>query len=98
MNKKLPIACPSCQEELKVHSLQCDACQTMINGSFDLPLLLKLDQKEQEFIINFVKSSGSLKLMAQKLKLSYPTVRNMLDELIGKITNLQINSNENNPI
>jgi hypothetical protein len=46
---------------------------------------MRLDQKEQSFIIEFVKSSGSLKIMAEKLKLSYPTVRNMLDDLIDKI-------------
>lgn len=98
MNKKLPIICPSCQAELKVHSLQCGACQTTISGSFDLPMLLKLDHHEQEFIIDFVKNSGSLKQMAQKLKLSYPTVRNMLDELITKISNLEIHSHENDPV
>ena len=32
--------------------------------------------------------------MAQKLNLSYPTVRNMLDELIEKISNFQNNINE----
>lgn len=98
MNKKLPIICPSCQDELKVYSLQCEACQTTISGSFDLPMLLKLDHKEQEFILDFVKYSGSLKQMAQKLKLSYPTVRNMLDELITKITNLETHSHENDPV
>lgn len=89
MNKKLPILCPSCNSELKVQSLQCDSCETTINGLYNLPLLLKLEQKEQDFIIEFMQSSGSLKVMAQKLKLSYPTVRNMLDELIQKITKFQ---------
>ena len=89
MNKKLPILCPSCSAELKVKSLFCDACETTINGLYNLPFLLKLEQKDQDFVIDFVQSSGSLKLMAQKLKLSYPTVRNMLDELIQKINNLQ---------
>lgn len=89
MNKKLPILCPSCNSELKVQSLQCDSCDTSINGLYDLPLLLKLEQKEQDFIIEFIQSSGSLKIMAQKLKLSYPTVRNMLDDLIQKIDNLK---------
>ncbi len=89
MNKKLPILCPSCNSELKVQSLKCDSCETTINGLYNLPLLLKLEQKEQNFIIEFMQSSGSLKVMAQKLKLSYPTVRNMLDELIQKITKLQ---------
>ncbi len=89
MDKKLPVICPSCNAELKVHSLSCDSCQTTINGSFELPLLIKLEQKEQDFIIAFVKSSGSLKIMAQELKLSYPTVRNMLDDLINKIVELK---------
>ncbi len=89
MNKRLPIQCPSCYAGLNVHSLQCDVCQTSINGKFELPLFLNLDPKEQEFVIEFVISSGSLKVMAQKLKLSYPTVRNMLDELIQKIITLQ---------
>ena len=89
MNKKLPILCPSCNSELKVKSLHCDSCDTTINGLYDLPLLLKLEQKELDFILEFILSSGSLKVMAQKLKLSYPTVRNMLDDLIQKITNLQ---------
>jgi len=89
MSKKLPICCPSCQSELNVHSLQCSNCQTSINGSFELPLFLKLEPKEQDLVIEFVISSGSLKVMAQQLKLSYPTVRNMLDELIKKITEFQ---------
>jgi hypothetical protein len=94
MDKRLPIICPSCQSELKVNSLQCGSCQTAISGSFYLPVFLKLEQKEQDFILEFVKSSGSLKVMAQQLKLSYPTVRNMLDELIHKIDELQKIPNE----
>jgi len=89
MSKKLPIICPSCHSMLDVQCLQCNSCQTSINGSFELPLFLKLDQKEQDFIIEFVLSSGSLKIMAQKLKLSYPTVRNMLDDLIQKVSQFQ---------
>lgn len=89
MDKRLPIICPSCQSDLNVHSLHCNACATSINGSFGLPLFLKLDQKDQDFIIDFVKCSGSLKVMAQQLKLSYPTVRNMLDDLITQISEIQ---------
>jgi hypothetical protein len=92
MDKRFPVICPSCESELKAQSLFCDSCKTSISGSFELPLLLKLDQREQDFIIDFVKSSGSLKNMAQNLKLSYPSVRNMLDDLITKISKLQKNS------
>jgi hypothetical protein len=89
MERKLPIVCPSCESELKVNSLHCESCSTTISGMFELPLLLKLSRKEQDFILDFVKASGSLKIMAGKLGLSYPTVRNMLDDLIGKIEKLQ---------
>ena len=90
MKKKLPVICPSCTSGLKVNSLHCENCETTINGLFELPVLLQLSPQEQAFILNFVISSGSLKVMAGKLKLSYPSVRNMLDDLIDRIKNLEI--------
>lgn len=89
MAKRLPHECPSCNSQLKVKSLICEQCNTSIDGLFDLPLQAKLSQAEQQFMLNFVKSSGSLKEMAKHLDLSYPTVRNMLDDLIAKLNNLE---------
>jgi len=89
MNRKLPIICPSCSSDLKVNSLHCDGCDTTITGQFKLPVLMRLDLKEQDFILDFIQCSGSLKIMASKLNLSYPSVRNMLDDLIGKIEDMQ---------
>jgi hypothetical protein len=87
IKKTLPHVCPSCQSALKVTSLACDACETTVSGSFELPLLAKLSATDLQFVLDFVKSSGSLKVMAQQLGLSYPTVRNMLDDIIQKIAN-----------
>lgn len=56
-----------------------------MEGLFTLPVLAGLSQEDQEFIIEFIKSSGSLKDMAGLLGVSYPTVRNRLDEIISKI-------------
>ena len=56
-----------------------------MNGSYDLPVLALLSQDDQQFILQFVKNSGSLKNMANELKLSYPTDRNMLNEIISTI-------------
>ena len=86
VTKKLPYVCPACEEALKVTSLGCEACGTAVSGKFDLPALAKMSLEDQQFILSFIKSSGSLKEMAQKLNLSYPTVRNMLDDLISKIS------------
>ena len=85
MLKKLPHLCPSCSSPLSVKSLSCGNCQTEVTGEFELPPLARLESYDRQFITDFVKSSGSLKLMAEKMKLSYPTVRNMLDEVIARL-------------
>jgi hypothetical protein len=89
MQKNLPSICPSCSSHLRVKSLHCPACTTSIEGSFELPWLLKLEPDEIQFIISFVKQSGSLKEMAKEMNLSYPTIRNYLDDLITKMKSLE---------
>ncbi len=85
MQKNLPHICPSCMATLQVKSLVCSKCSTEVNGLFGLPVLASLSNDEQSFIVAFVKSSGSLKDMAKQLGLSYPTVRNLLDDIINKL-------------
>jgi hypothetical protein len=92
---KLPLYCPSCQNKLKVKSLSCEKCNTSVEGLYSLPILTSLTIEDQQFIVNFVKFSGSLKDMAKHLGLSYPTVRNLLDEIIIKIYNLEKEKNNN---
>jgi Uncharacterized protein conserved in bacteria len=87
--KKLPLSCPSCDLSLKVGRLYCESCDTEVSGSFDLPLFTRLTEKEQIFIIDFVKSSGSLKDVARDMGISYPTVRNLLDDLIEKLKKME---------
>lgn len=83
----LPSSCPSCQSQLQVKCLKCSTCGTEVTGSYDLPLLARLPEEDQQFILRFVKSSGSLKEMAAQMKLSYPTVRNLLNDIISKMDN-----------
>lgn len=90
MKKHLPNSCPACGSEMEVRSLGCPHCDTLVSGSFPLPALMRLSPEDQQFILDFVACSGSLKIMAQQLKLSYPTVRNLLDDIISRI-----NKNEN---
>jgi hypothetical protein len=91
MNKRLPLKCPSCENQLQVQQLHCENCDTVVTGSFSLPVISQLPIEDQRFILDFVKASGSLKIMAQNMKLSYPTVRNILDEIISRINNLDSN-------
>lgn len=82
---KMPVLCPACTEALKVGKLFCPNCNTEVSGTFEMPMFLKLEPKDQEFVLEFVRSGGSLKEMARKMSLSYPTVRNLLDDIIEKL-------------
>ena len=83
--KNLPTVCPSCESKLAVKRLHCEKCATEVEGFYALPLLVSLSQDDQDFILEFIKASGSLKEMANLLGVSYPTVRNRLDEVIAKL-------------
>ncbi|AZA79877.1 DUF2089 family protein [Chryseobacterium sp. G0186] len=88
---KLPIICPSCDHTLNVSQMKCPSCKTEVSGDYDLPVLLKLNREEQDFVLNFFLSSGSIKEMAKQAGLSYPTMRNKMDDLITKVEQLKTN-------
>ncbi len=88
MQAKLPILCPSCAHGLSVTQLSCSSCKTSVSGNYPLHKLLLLSEEDQNFVLQFFLSSGSLKEMATKMGNSYPTVRNRLDDMIAKLNNL----------
>lgn len=83
--KQLPKLCPSCGAILRIKAMHCANCQTSVEGDYEQPALMCISKEDQEFIVDFVLCSGSLKEMAQKMGLSYPTVRNRLDDLISTL-------------
>ena len=91
----LPRVCPSCGAGLKVHTMLCGDCKTQIVGEYNLSPLLTLREEEQAFILDFVMCSGSLKEMASRMGLSYPTVRNRLDDIIARLDELEKESTNN---
>ncbi|MEX0967542.1 MAG: DUF2089 family protein [Bacteroidia bacterium] len=86
--KRFPHRCPSCSHQLSVKRLICTECGTEVEGLFSLPPMANLSQEEQEFILRFVKASGSLKEMAKIMKRSYPLVRNYLDGIIIRLNEM----------
>lgn len=83
--KRLPKQCPSCSATLRVQTMVCPSCETKIDGDYPLPPLMRLSEEDQAFVCDFVLCSGSLKEMALKMGLSYPTVRNRLDDIIERL-------------
>lgn len=81
--------CPSCGGALSIQRLWCDRCEIAVEGNLSLGTLARLTREEQQFVVEFVKASGSLKEIARRYGVSYPTVRNRLNELIAHIERLE---------
>ena len=92
--KRLPVSCPSCGAKVAVKRLRCEKCETEIEGFYTLPPLAALAPEDQEFLLTFITAGASLKDLAGILKLSYPTVRNRLDEIIEQLKRSQASLKE----
>lgn len=92
---KIIAKCPSCgSSKLNVSKIECKNCSTKFEGHFEIPALLRLSQDDLIFILDFIKCSGSLKEMAKNHKISYPTMRNMLNSLIEKVEKFDVNADD----
>jgi hypothetical protein len=56
-----------------------------IQGEFELPPLARLRYEDQVFLSEFVRSHGSIKDMQNAFGISYPTVKNRLNRIIGQL-------------
>lgn len=74
--------CPVCAGDLKVTELACNDCRTVIRGEFEPCKFCKLSKQHKYFIEVFIKNRGNIKEIEKELSVSYPTVRNKLDEVI----------------
>ncbi|NQU29108.1 MAG: DUF2089 domain-containing protein [Anaerolineae bacterium] len=74
--------CPVCKDELVVTRLHCSSCNTTIDGRFFSGPFSSLSREQMEFVEVFVRSEGKITRVETELKLSYPTIRNRLHEVI----------------
>lgn len=79
---KLFTQCPSCNNPLAVTALRCTACETGITGRFAACEFCRLSEEQFTFVRLFIQRRGNLSEMEKVLNISYPTVRNKLDEII----------------
>jgi hypothetical protein len=93
----LPSVCPFCHGELYVTHLYCRECDTNIEGRFVAGVFSQLKPEQLAFVENFVtrlnaeqlnfvqtfiRCEGKIKSMEAEMGLSYPTIRNRLNEVI----------------
>lgn len=82
---KAPGNCPICHEEMKVSRLTCDNCKSALEGSFSLCKFCRLSHEQLRFVEVFLRSRGNIKEVERAFGISYPTVRNRLDDIIGAL-------------
>jgi hypothetical protein len=76
--------CPVCGSQLAITRLHCNHCDTMIEGHFDSVSgpFTQLTPEQLQFVLTFVRCEGRFNRMEDEIKLSYPTIRNRLYEII----------------
>ena len=88
--------CPVCENKLIIKKYSCKNCGTEINGNFKPNNFSNLTKEQLEFIEIFVLKRGSIKEIEKELGISYPTVRNKLDEVISALGHKVENEGRNN--
>ena len=63
--------------------MSCSGCDVAIEGRFQASRLARLPLEHQRFVEMFVLAGGSLKEIAERAGVSYPTVRSRLDRVIA---------------
>ena len=82
MRRVAPTSCPVCGEALRIARLQCDACNTAIEGDFDAGRLGRLSREQTAFALVFLECRGKIKDVEERLGLSYPTVVARLEQVV----------------
>lgn len=76
--------CPVCGSDTEVTRIYCPHCDTTIEGHFHATAnpFAGLSPEQAQFVLTFVRCEGRFNRMEEELKLSYPTLRNRLYEII----------------
>lgn len=77
-----PRNCPVCDGEMMITRLYCPECDVKLEGHFNFGGLEGLSPEQIAFVATFVACEGKIKRVQNALKISYPTVRARLEEVI----------------
>ena len=79
---QVPSRCPFCEAELEAVRLHCPSCDTSFEGRFSTSRLTGLSDQQLDFVVTFVRCEGKINRVEQELGVSYPTIRNRLQDVI----------------
>ena len=73
--------CPACGGPIVITEIQCTNCHLTMQGEFKPGLFSTLSDDQLTFVRAFLRVRGNLSEMEKVLGVSYPTIRNKLDEI-----------------
>jgi hypothetical protein len=82
--------CPVCNSKLTVSKLTCKNCNTVIENDFELSKFSYLSKEQLNFAEIFIKCRGNIKDVEKELKISYPTVRAKIEDLVAALGYKQV--------
>ncbi len=83
--RAIPPRCPSCGAGLEVVLLRCPACGTEVSGHYDCCPVCQLEGEAAELFQLFLDARGNLKQVQRVLGLSYPTVRQRVEQMFAQL-------------
>ena len=78
---KLFEQCPACGGSIVITEIQCSNCHLKMQGEFKPGLFSTLSDDQLTFVRAFLRVRGNLSEMEKVLGVSYPTIRNKLEEI-----------------
>ena len=85
MRLTAPTTCPVCGGDYEITKLTCKKCGSELGGHFSGCDFCNLSEQDSFFVLTFLKCRGSIKDVEKELGISYPTVRNKLDNVIKRL-------------
>ena len=77
--------CPDCHRQMRLTRASCPDCQVHLEGEFEVSPLGRLEEKDQVFVMAFLRHHGSIRKMEELFDVSYPTVKNRLKDIVSRL-------------
>ena len=76
--------CPICGEKVTITRFYCPACNSRVDGNFEIEKdpFATLSNDQLTFLLAFVRAEGRLNRLEEVLGISYPTLKNRLNDVI----------------
>jgi hypothetical protein len=99
---KLFDKCPACGGPIIISECKCENCNLLLRGEFQPDPFSTLSGDQLTFVRVFLRARGNLSEVGKVLGVSYPTIRNKLDEINSALDRVdtapEINTTKNDDL